>query len=293
MNSPTSPTARQNPSPQSHYPRHFSFEFAAPKSAEALAKLAKTHSLLQALNPHFFSVTYGAGGSTKDGTRQAVLDINAAGSLVAPHLSFGGDPASKIAGLLQEYKTAGVTRVVALRGDVPSGSGGAVKLTYANELVAFIRQQTGDHFHIEVAAYPEVHPDSRSVDTDLQYFKAKVDAGANSAITQYFYNAEAYFRFVEACDRLGINIPIVPGIMPITNAQALVRFSANCGADIPRWIKKHLEAYEDDLPSLKAFGEEVVTRLCQQLLDGGAPGLHFYTLNQSAPTLSLWHNLGL
>ena len=293
MNSPTSPTAMQNASPQSHYPRHFSFEFAAPKSAEALAKLAKTHSLLQALNPHFFSVTYGAGGSTKDGTRQAVLDINAAGSLVAPHLSFGGDPASKIAGLLQEYKAAGVTRVVALRGDVPSGSGGAVKLTYANELVAFIRQQTGDHFHIEVAAYPEVHPDSRSVDSDLQYFKAKVDAGANSAITQYFYNAEAYFRFVEACDRLGINIPIVPGIMPITNAQALVRFSANCGADIPRWIKKHLEAYEDDLPSLKAFGEEVVTRLCHQLLDGGAPGLHFYTLNQSAPTLSLWHNLGL
>lgn len=274
------------------HPVHFSFEFAAPKTDEALARLAKTHERLQALNPHFFSVTYGAGGSTRDGTRQAVLDISAAGSRVAPHLSFGGDPAEKIATLLQDYRAAGVDRVVALRGDIPSGMG-SVKLTYANDLVTFIREQTGDHFHIEVAAYPEVHPDSRSVEEDLKYFKAKVDAGADSAITQYFYNAEAYFRFIDACDKLGITIPIVPGIMPITNYQTLVRFSDTCGADIPRWIRKHLEAYQDDPESLRAFGEEVVTRLCQQLLEAGAPGLHFYTLNQSGPTLKLWHNLNL
>jgi methylenetetrahydrofolate reductase (NADPH) len=170
---------------------------------------------------------------------------------------------------------------------------GSVKLTYANDLVSFIREQTGDHFHIEVAAYPEIHPDSRSVEADLAFFKAKVDAGANSAITQYFYNAEAYFRFIDACDKLAISIPIVPGIMPITNYQTLVRFSDTCGADIPRWIRKHLESYQDDPESLKAFGEDVVTRLCQQLLDAGAPGLHFYTLNQSGPTLKLWRNLGL
>ncbi|MEJ6592096.1 MAG: methylenetetrahydrofolate reductase [NAD(P)H] [SAR86 cluster bacterium] len=276
----------------SRHPVHFSFEFAAPKSDEALAKLAKTHERLQALNPHFFSVTYGAGGSTRDGTRQAVLDISAAGSNVAPHLSFGGDSATKIGTLLKDYQAAGINRVVALRGDIPSGMG-SVKLIYANDLVSFIREQTGDHFHIEVAAYPEIHPDSRSVEADLAYFKAKVDAGANSAITQYFYNAEAYFRFIDACDKLAISIPIVPGIMPITNYQTLVRFSDTCGADIPRWIRKNLESYQDDPESLKAFGEEVVTRLCQQLLDAGAPGLHFYTLNQSGPTLKLWHNLGL
>ncbi|MDB9880267.1 methylenetetrahydrofolate reductase [NAD(P)H] [Pseudomonadales bacterium] len=276
----------------SRHPVHFSFEFAAPKSDEALAKLAKTHERLQALNPHFFSVTYGAGGSTRDGTRQAVLDISSAGSSVAPHLSFGGDSATKIGTLLKDYQAAGINRVVALRGDIPSGMG-SVKLTYANDLVAFIREQTGDHFHIEVAAYPETHPDSRNVEADLQYFKAKVDAGADSAITQYFYNAEAYFRFIDACDKLAISIPIVPGIMPITNYQTLVRFSDTCGADIPRWIRKHLELYQDDRESLKAFGEDVVTRLCQQLLDAGAPGLHFYTLNQSGPTLKLWRNLGL
>ena len=281
----TSPSTRR-------HPVHFSFEFAAPKTDEALARLAKTHERLQALNPHFFSVTYGAGGSTRDGTRQAVLDISAAGSRVAPHLSFGGYPADKIATLLQDYRASGIDRVVALRGDIPSGMG-SVKLTYANDLVTFIREQTGDHFHIEVAAYPEVHPDSRSVEGDLKYFKAKVDAGADSAITQYFYNAEAYFRFIDACDKLGITIPIVPGIMPITNYQTLVRFSDTCGADIPRWIRKHLEAYQDDPQSLRAFGEEVVTRLCQQLLEAGAPGLHFYTLNQSGPTLKLWHNLNL
>jgi methylenetetrahydrofolate reductase (NADPH) len=280
-------------SPQAQFPRHFSFEFAAPKTDEALAKLERTRARLQAVNPHFFSVTYGAGGSTRDGTRQAVLGIQAAGSAVAPHLSFGGDPADKIADLLQDYAQAGINRVVALRGDIPSGTSGSGKLAYARELVTFIREQTGDHFHIEVAAYPEIHPDSASVESDLTYFKAKVDAGANSAITQYFYHAGAYFRYVEACAAIGVQIPIVPGIMPITNFPSLVRFSDTCGADIPRWIRKHLEAYQDDPVSLKAFGEDVVTDLCQQLLDGGAPGLHFYTMNQSVPTLNLWRNLGL
>lgn len=278
---------------QSQFPKSFSCEFSAPKSDEAIAKLDKVHDKLEGLGSQFFSVTYGAGGSTKDGTKQAVMNINAKGSKVAPHLSFGGDSEDKIAALIHEYKDAGVERVVALRGDVPSGVGGSVKLTYASELVEFIRKQTGDHFHIEVAAYPEVHPDSRSVESDLHYFKAKVDAGANSAITQYFYNPESYFRFIDRCEKLGIDIPIVPGIMPITGYRNLVRFSDNCGADIPRWIKQNLMSLEEDPDALKQFGEEVVTRLCEQLLAGGAPGLHFYTLNQSVPTIKLWRNLGL
>ena len=194
---------------------------------------------------------------------------------------------------LSEYKNANVTRVVALRGDMPSGMGGSVRLTYANELVDFIREKTGDHFHIEVAAYPEVHPDSRSVESDLNFFKAKVDAGANSAITQYFYNPAAYFNFIDACEKKGVSIPIIPGIMPISNFQTLVRFSDMCGADIPRWIRKNLEYYQDDKESLKSFGHEVVLQLCQDLLTGGAPGLHFYTLNQSKPTIRLWRDLGL
>jgi len=278
---------------QSTFKKQFSCEFSAPKSEEASAKLLAVHDRLNALGPAFFSVTYGAGGSTKDGTKNAVLDIRAKGSDVAPHLSFGGDSEDKIAALLDEYKAADVTRVVALRGDMPSGMGGSVRLTYANELVEFIRRKTGDHFHIEVAAYPEMHPDSRNVETDLNYFKAKVDAGANSAITQYFYNAAAYFNFVEVCEKKGISIPIVPGIMPISNFQTLIRFSDMCGADIPRWIKKNLEFYQDDMSSLKAFGHDVVARLCRDLLDGGAPGLHFYTLNQSKPTIELWRTLGL
>ncbi len=278
---------------QHTFEKHFSCEFSAPKSDEAIENLARVHGRLVPLNPHFFSVTYGAGGSTRDGTKQAVLDINRKGSNVAPHLSFGGDSKDKIEELLNIYKNAGVSRLVALRGDVPSGFGSSVRMTYANELVSFIREKTGDHFHIEVAAYPEVHPESTGAGSDLKYFKQKVDAGADSAITQYFYNAEAYFRYIEGCAKLGINLPIVPGIMPITNYQGLVRFSDNCGADIPRWIRKQLEEYKDDRDSLKAFGEEVVTRLCEQLLSGGAPGLHFYTLNQSLPTIRLWRNLGL
>ncbi len=278
---------------QGQFPKHFSFEFSAPKSDEAIAKLDKIHDKLSELNPHFFSVTYGAGGSTRDGTKQAVLQIQKKGSMVAPHLSFGGDNPEKIETLINDYKNAGVNRVVALRGDVPSGTGGSGKMAYASELVRFIREKSGDHFHIEVAAYPEIHPDSRSVESDLKYFKEKVDAGANSAITQYFYNPEAYFRFIDRCEKLGVDIPIVPGIMPITGYRNLVRFSDNCGADIPRWIRQHLESYEDEPEALKAFGEEVVTRLCEQLLAGGAPGLHFYTLNQSLPVIKLWRNLGL
>ena len=278
---------------QSTFNKQFSCEFSAPKSEEASAKLLSAHDRLAALGPAYFSVTYGAGGSTKDGTKQAVLNIRAKGSDVAPHLSFGGDSADKIEALLSEYKNANVTRVVALRGDMPSGMGGSVRLTYANELVDFIREKTGDHFHIEVAAYPEVHPDSRSVESDLNFFKAKVDAGANSAITQYFYNPAAYFNFIDACEKKGVSIPIIPGIMPISNFQTLVRFSDMCGADIPRWIRKNLEYYQDDKESLKSFGHEVVLQLCQDLLTGGAPGLHFYTLNQSKPTISLWRDLGL
>ena len=254
-------------------PKRFSFEFSAPKSDDAIEKLKKVHQRLCEFNPHFFSVTYGAGGSTKDGTKQAVMDLHSTGSEVAPHLSFGGDSPEKIEQLIHEYKDAGVKRVVALRGDIPSGMGSASNMAYAHELVTLIRERTGDHFHIEVAAYPEIHPESTSAESDLKYFKQKVDAGADSAITQYFYNADAYFKFVDSCAALGMNIPVVPGIMPITNYRGLVRFSNNCGADIPRWIIKHLEAYENDPVSLKAFGDEVVTNLCQRLLDGGAPGL--------------------
>jgi methylenetetrahydrofolate reductase (NADPH) len=271
----------------------FSFEFSAPKSDDAIEKLKKVHQRLCEFNPDFFSVTYGAGGSTKDGTKQAVLAINSAGSEVAPHLSFGGDKPEKIEQLILDYKNAGIKRVVALRGDIPSGMGTSSNMAFADELVTFIREKTGDHFHIEVAAYPEIHPESADATSDLHYFKQKVDAGANSAITQYFYNADAYFRYQDACAALGIDIPVVPGIMPITNYRGLVRFSANCGAEIPRWIEKYLETYENDTESLKAFGDDVVTSLCQRLLDGGAPGLHFYTLNQSLPTIRIWRNLGL
>lgn len=271
----------------------YSFEFSAPKTEEAAAKVKLVHQKLCALSPHFFSVTYGAGGSTKDGTKQTVFDLAATGSIVAPHLSFGGDKPEVIADLLKEYQAAGITRLVALRGDRPSGIGSSMKMTHANELVEFVRTHTGNHFHIDVAAYPEIHPESESVSSEIRYFKMKIDAGANSAITQYFYNADAYFRFRDHCDKAGINAPIVPGIMPITNYKGIVRFSELCGAEIPRWIARHLESLETEPDALKAFGTEVVTELCERLLAGGAPGLHFYTLNQSVPTLKIWNNLGL
>lgn len=271
--------------------RNFSFEFSAPRSADATEKLLRTHDRLKRFDPEFFSVTYGAGGSTRDGTREAVLKINSLGSNVAPHLSFGGESPEKIEQLLLDYQRAGINRVVALRGDIPSGNMNA--MTYANDLVTFIRTKTGNHFHIEVAAYPEVHPESTSVESDLHFFKKKVDAGANSAITQYFYNADAYFRYLDACGKTGITIPIVPGVMPITNYHGIVRFSKICGAEIPRWILQYLESYQDDPDSLRQFGLEVVSDLCERLLAGGAPGLHFYTLNQSLPTIRIWQNLGL
>ena len=271
--------------------RNFSFEFSAPRSADATEKLFKTHDRLKRFDPEFFSVTYGAGGSTRDGTREAVLKLNSLGSNVAPHLSFGGESPEKIEQLLLDYQRAGINRVVALRGDIPSGNMNT--MTYANELVTFIRAKTGNHFHIEVAAYPEVHPQSTSVESDLHFFRKKVDAGANSAITQYFYNADAYFRYLDACSKTGITIPIVPGVMPITNYHGIVRFSKICGAEIPRWILQYLESYQNDPDRLRKFGLEVVSDMCARLLTGGAPGLHFYTLNQSLPTIRIWQNLGL
>lgn len=273
--------------------RIFSFEFSAPKTTAAVDQLKRAHRRLTKLAPDFFSVTYGAGGSTKEGTVQTVLDLKQDGSDVAPHLSFGGSPAEKIVDLLDMYKENGINRIVALRGDVPSGMSSLGSLRYANELVELIRSSTGDHFRIEVAAYPEIHPESPSVESELKYFKIKVDAGADSALTQYFFNADAYFHFVDQCWQYGIRIPIVPGIMPIVNYPNLARFSASCSAEIPQWIRKQMESYGDDKSSVQQFGEEVVTKLCEKLLEGGAPGLHFYTLNQALPSIRIWNNLKL
>lgn len=271
----------------------FSFEFFPPKTEIGEEKLAQVHQELAQLNPDFFSVTYGAGGSTRDGTRQAVLNIHQAGSQVAPHLSFGGSSEEDILALLNFYKDKGIKRLVALRGDIPSGTGGANSFFYANELIDLVRRSTGDYFHIDVACYPEIHPKSESYDSDLHYFKQKVDAGANSAITQYFYNADAYFYYVDRCLAAGIDIPIVPGIMPITNYASLARFSSNCGAEIPRWMRQRLQSFGDDTQSINAFGTDVVVQLCERLLQGGAPGLHFYTMNQSGPVSTIWQRLQL
>lgn len=273
-------------------PQRFSFEFYPPKTPIGRDNLLLTRNALNALRPDFFSVTYGAGGSTRDNTKEIVLAMAAAGISVAPHLSFGADDESTILQLLQEYKAAGIDRIVALRGDVPSGMG-AQRLIYAKELVEFIRQHFGDFFRVEVAAYPEIHPDAKSYGEDVAFLKQKLTAGAQSAITQYFYNADSYFYFIDACLQAGIDKPIYPGIMPITNYANLARFSRNCGAEIPRWIARRLEQYGDDLESVAQFGGEVVTHLCEQLLAGGAPGLHFYTMNQIEPTQTIWHNLRL
>ncbi len=273
--------------------KNFSFEFSAPKSTAGVEQLKRAHGRLTKLAPDYFSVTYGAGGSTKEGTVQTVLDLKSTGSEVAPHLSFGGSPPEKIVDLLNMYRENGIHRIVALRGDVPSGMGSADSLRYANELVELIRSSTGDHFRIEVAAYPEIHPESPSVESELKYFKVKVDAGADSALTQFFFNADAYFNFVERCWEYGIRIDIVPGIMPIVNYPNLARFSANCGAEIPQWIGKQMESYGDDKKSIQQFGEEVVTKMCERLIEGGVPGLHFYTLNQALPSMRIWKNLNL
>ena len=274
-------------------PTTFSFEFFPPKTPEGMDKLRVTRDQLARLHPKFFSVTFGAGGSTRDFSLETVLDIQRAGYEAAPHLSCIGSTHANIRAILGEYPTHGIRHIVALRGDLPSGMASTGEFRYANELVEFIRSETGDWFNIEVAAYPEYHPQSRSARDDLLNFKRKVDAGANSAITQYFFNADAYFNFVDEAAALGVNVPIVPGIMPIGNFSQLARFSDACGAEIPRWMRKQLEGYSDDIDSIRAFGLDVVTDLCERLLKGGAPGLHFYTMNQAAATTEIWKRLGL
>lgn len=272
----------------------FSFEFFPPKSPEAEINLNRTIDKLAPLRPRFCSVTFGAGGSTREKTFETVVNIQQRTNIpCAPHVSCIASTRQNIREVLEAYRAEGIRHIVALRGDMPSGMLSAGDFRYASELVEFIRTETQDHFHIEVACYPESHPQAPNIEADLRNFKRKVDAGANSAITQYFYNPEAYFRFVDDCERAGITIPIVPGIMPITNYSQLSRFSEMCGADIPRWIRKRLEAYGDDRTAIRAFGIEVVTDLCRRLLERGAPGLHFYTLNQSDACIALWRNLGL
>ncbi|OHC12293.1 MAG: methylenetetrahydrofolate reductase [NAD(P)H] [Pseudomonadales bacterium GWC1_66_9] len=275
--------------------RRYSFEFFPTKTEAGHEKLMTVARQLAGYNPDFFSCTYGAGGSTRDRTLNTVLQLDGEVKVpTAPHLSCVGDSKAELRSLLNTYQDAGIRRIVALRGDLPSGMGMASgELRHASDLVEFIRAETGGHFHIEVAAYPEMHPQARHFEDDLRHFATKMQAGANSAITQYFFNADSYFHFVERVRKLGVEQPIVPGIMPITNYSKLARFSDACGAELPRWVRKQLEAYGDDLESIQAFGEQVVTRMCEKLLDGGAPGLHFYTLNQAEPSLAIWNNLGL
>jgi methylenetetrahydrofolate reductase (NADPH) len=278
---------------QKQHERVFSFEFFPPKNEDAAVKLRETRAELAKLNPRFFSVTFGAGGSTRDRTLEAVVEIQKAGLSAAPHLSCIASSRADLRELLNAYKQHGIRHIVALRGDLPSGMHKPGELPYARDLVEFIRTETGDHFHIEVAAYPEFHPEACDAAHDLQNFKRKVEAGADSAMTQYFYNVDAYYRFVESCEKMGITLPIVPGIMPITHYVQLARFSDRCGAELPRWLRKRLEAFGDDAASLRTFGLDVVTELCRKLLDAGAPGLHFYTMNQAAPTIAIWNNLQL
>lgn len=270
-----------------------SFEFFPPKTAEGKQKLRAARRQLAQLNPAFFSVTYGAGGSTREGTLDTVREIRREGLPAAPHLSCIGSTRESLREVLGQYRDDGIRHVVALRGDLPSGSADAGDFRFASELVAFIRQETGDWFHVDVAAYPEVHPQARSAQEDLEAFRRKVAAGANSAITQYFFNADAYWQFVDQCAAAGIDVPVVPGIMPIGSFVKLARFSDACGAEIPRWIRKRLESFGDDSASIRAFGLDIVTELCAGLLARGAPGLHFYTLNQASLTTTIWHRLGL
>ena len=274
--------------------RVFSVEFSPPRTPEAVVRLRATRAELAQVAPAFYSVTFGAGGSTREGTLQATLEIHREGREAAPHLSCIASPAADLRALLATYREAGIRRLVALRGDPPSGMAGpAGDFLHASDLVAFVRREFGDWFHIEVAAYPESHPQSRSPAEDVRHFVSKVRAGANGAITQYFYNADAYFRFVDEAAAQGCDIPVVPGIMPITNHSQLARFSDACGAEIPRWIRRRLESFGDDRESIRAFGAEVVSALCARLLEGGAPGLHFYTMNMAAPTLEIWRRVGL
>ncbi len=267
-----------------------SFEFSSPRTEDGRASLLRTATRLAAHDPAYYSVTYGAGGSTKDGTFETVADLRKHGFAAAPHLSIGTDDDVAVLELVDRYCALGVDRIVALRGDVPSGMGAGRNVRYAESLVKLLRAHRGDALHIEVAAYPETHPDARTPEADMAFFRRKIEAGANGGITQYFYNADAYFDFVA---RAAVDVPIVPGIMPITNYERLVRFSDKCGAEIPRWIRTRLASLADDEAALKAFGVEVVTRLCQRLIDGGAPGLHFYTLNFASATDAVLENLRL
>lgn len=274
-------------------PTELSIEFFPPQTPEGVEKLRVVRSKLAVLNPEFFSVTFGAGGSTRERTFDVVKEISAEGFNAAPHLSCVGSTRDNIREILQDYKAAGIRRIVALRGDLPSGMAEAGEFRYANELVEFIRAETGEHFRLEVAAYPEWHPQARSPRDDLAAFAKKAKAGANSAITQYFYNADAYFHFVDEVRALGVEIPIVPGIMPIASFSKLARFSDACGAELPRWMRRKFEGYGDDADAIRAFGLDLVTELCERLLAGGAPGLHFYSMNQSVLTLEVCHRLGL
>lgn len=278
-------------------PADISIEFFPPKTPEGAEKLRVTRARLAALRPKYFSVTFGAGGSTQQGTLDTVLAMRAEGHEAAPHLSCLGSSRQRLRTILSDYRAHGIRRLVALRGDLPSGYGAvdfaSGELRYASELVEFIRAEAGDWFHIEVAAYPEMHPQAKSPQDDLQNFARKVQAGADSAITQYFYNADAYFRFVEDARRLGVKVPIIAGVMPITNYSQLMRFSEMCGAEIPRWVRLKLASFGDDAESIRAFGLDVVTAMCEQLLAGGAPGLHFYSLNQAVPTLAICQRLNI
>jgi methylenetetrahydrofolate reductase (NADPH) len=273
--------------------RIFSFEFFPPATPEGMAKLAAARAQLAQLDPKFFSVTYGAGGSTRDRTLAAVLDIQTSGQRAAPHISCIGSTRETVRATLATYREHGIGHLVALRGDLPSGSADVGEFRYANELVAFIRETTGDWFHIDVACYPEYHPQARSPREDMVNFRRKLDAGADSAITQYFFNPDSYYHFVDEASALGIDVPIVPGIMPIASFTKLARFSDACGAEIPRWIRNKLESFGDDSAAIRAFGLDVVTDLCDALLSHGAPGLHFYTLNQASLTTIIWQRLGL
>ncbi|MCS6763322.1 MAG: methylenetetrahydrofolate reductase [NAD(P)H] [Candidatus Protistobacter heckmanni] len=279
--------ATDNSSPAAGVGATVSFELFPPKTPEGKEKLAGVCAELAKAGPEFFSVTFGAGGSTQEGTLQTVLDIRSMGQQAAPHLSCVGASRDGIRALIAQYRAHGIRRIVTLRGDLPSGMGQYGEFSHARQLIEFIRAETGDWFHIEVAAYPEVHPQARSPQDDLKHFAEKVKVGADSAITQYFFNADAYFRFVDEARKLGVDAPIVPGIMPITNSTQLLRFSDACGAEVPRWIRMRLQSLGDDANAIKAFGLDVVADLCRRLLDGGAPGVHFYTLNQSVATLSL------
>jgi methylenetetrahydrofolate reductase (NADPH) len=274
-------------------PKVYSAEFYPPRTPEGAAKLRAVRAQLAQLQPAYFSVTFGAGGSTREGTLATVLEIRDEGVEAAPHISCVGGSRAQLRDVLLHYRDSGIRHLVALRGDLPSGSADFGDFRYASELVAFIREETGDWFHIDVGAYPEYHPQARSWEDDLANFARKIHAGADSAITQYFFNQDAYWHFVDACAARGITAPIVPGIMPILSASGLARFSDNCGAEIPRWIRRKLEGFGDDTASVRAFGLDVVTELCAGLIEGGAPGLHFYTLNSASLTSTLWHRLGL